>query len=278
MTSTKWVSEAFENFFIVWVSGSICMWCNLYLQDVEANTVRLKEHDQDVLVLEKVPAGNRASNQGNSQPQQKYVCIQHCNCQTMINLFTWYHHFYNSMLSFSVEDGSVCDFFPLYWLITHLVEYNVSISGTALSRVLPRVIRERIFLYSKNHSLYTVFNCNSCGTEGVWENNGNSNARQLKGYEGPWVMTTFGIWISYAGFRVKCFPLVIRMSVFDGNPDFKYKTVYWLQPRSIHLASFILIPANVKRPLASHFSDVLFNLSLFQHTDVQFQLLLQLTT
>lgn len=47
------------------------MWCNLYLQDVEANTVRLKEHDQDVLVLEKVPAGNRASNQGNSQPQQK---------------------------------------------------------------------------------------------------------------------------------------------------------------------------------------------------------------
>lgn len=45
------------------------MWCNLYLQDVEANTVRLKEHDQDVLVLEKVLC--RASNQGNSQPQQK---------------------------------------------------------------------------------------------------------------------------------------------------------------------------------------------------------------
>lgn len=47
------------------------MWCDLYLQDVEANTVRLKEHDQDVLVLEKVPAGNRASNQGNAQSQQK---------------------------------------------------------------------------------------------------------------------------------------------------------------------------------------------------------------
>ncbi|XP_066201815.1 rap guanine nucleotide exchange factor 4 isoform X3 [Saccopteryx leptura] len=45
---------------------------NRILRDVEANTVRLKEHDQDVLVLEKVPAGNRASNQGNSQPQQKY--------------------------------------------------------------------------------------------------------------------------------------------------------------------------------------------------------------
>jgi len=46
------------------------------LQDVEANTVRLKEHDQDVLVLEKIPAGNRVSNQVNSQPQHKYVFIQ----------------------------------------------------------------------------------------------------------------------------------------------------------------------------------------------------------
>jgi len=48
---------------------------NRILRDVEANTVRLKEHDQDVLVLEKVPAGNRASNQGNSQPQQKYTVM-----------------------------------------------------------------------------------------------------------------------------------------------------------------------------------------------------------
>uniref|UniRef100_A0A8C0FMD4 Rap guanine nucleotide exchange factor 4 n=1 Tax=Bubo bubo TaxID=30461 RepID=A0A8C0FMD4_BUBBB len=40
---------------------------NRILRDVEANTVRLKEHDQDVLVLEKIPAGNRVSNQGNSQ-------------------------------------------------------------------------------------------------------------------------------------------------------------------------------------------------------------------
>uniref|UniRef100_A0A8C8SL43 Rap guanine nucleotide exchange factor 4 n=1 Tax=Pelusios castaneus TaxID=367368 RepID=A0A8C8SL43_9SAUR len=40
---------------------------NRILRDVEANTVRLKEHDQDVLVLEKIPAGNRTSNQGNSQ-------------------------------------------------------------------------------------------------------------------------------------------------------------------------------------------------------------------
>ncbi|XP_067405332.1 rap guanine nucleotide exchange factor 4 [Emydura macquarii macquarii] len=48
---------------------------NRILRDVEANTVRLKEHDQDVLVLEKIPAGNRASNQGNSQPQHKYTVM-----------------------------------------------------------------------------------------------------------------------------------------------------------------------------------------------------------
>uniref|UniRef100_A0A8C8SIQ0 Rap guanine nucleotide exchange factor 4 n=1 Tax=Pelusios castaneus TaxID=367368 RepID=A0A8C8SIQ0_9SAUR len=48
---------------------------NRILRDVEANTVRLKEHDQDVLVLEKIPAGNRTSNQGNSQPQHKYTVM-----------------------------------------------------------------------------------------------------------------------------------------------------------------------------------------------------------
>ncbi|KAH0621497.1 hypothetical protein JD844_022861, partial [Phrynosoma platyrhinos] len=49
---------------------------NRILRDVEANTVRLKEHDQDVLVLEKISAGNRASNQGNSQPpQHKYIVM-----------------------------------------------------------------------------------------------------------------------------------------------------------------------------------------------------------
>uniref|UniRef100_A0A8D2LXE9 Rap guanine nucleotide exchange factor 4 n=1 Tax=Varanus komodoensis TaxID=61221 RepID=A0A8D2LXE9_VARKO len=49
---------------------------NRILRDVEANTVRLKEHDQDVLVLEKIPAGNRAANQGISQPpQQKYIVM-----------------------------------------------------------------------------------------------------------------------------------------------------------------------------------------------------------
>lgn len=126
---------------------------NLCLQDVEANTVRLKEHDQDVLVLEKVPAGSRASNQGNSQPQQKYVCIRHCNRQTMINLFTWYH-FYNSMFSLSLFfflwKMAVCmTFFSLYWLITHLVAYNVSISGTALRLVLWRVVPERILSFSE---------------------------------------------------------------------------------------------------------------------------------
>ncbi|XP_039555170.1 rap guanine nucleotide exchange factor 4 isoform X2 [Passer montanus] len=48
---------------------------NRILRDVEANTVRLKEHDQDVLVLEKIPAGSRISNQGNSQPQHKYIVM-----------------------------------------------------------------------------------------------------------------------------------------------------------------------------------------------------------
>ncbi|POI33994.1 hypothetical protein CIB84_002255, partial [Bambusicola thoracicus] len=48
---------------------------NRILRDVEANTVRLKEHDQDVLVLEKIPAGNRISNQGSSQPQHKYIVM-----------------------------------------------------------------------------------------------------------------------------------------------------------------------------------------------------------
>ncbi|XP_048340116.1 rap guanine nucleotide exchange factor 4 isoform X2 [Sphaerodactylus townsendi] len=49
---------------------------NRILRDVEANTVRLKEHDQDVLVLEKVSPGNRASNQGSSQPLQlKYTVM-----------------------------------------------------------------------------------------------------------------------------------------------------------------------------------------------------------
>ena len=38
------------------------------VQDVEANTVRLKEHEQPVLVLEKSP---RASNMGSI----KYVCV-----------------------------------------------------------------------------------------------------------------------------------------------------------------------------------------------------------
>ena len=30
-------------------------------QDVEANTVRLKEHGQDVLVLEKIPSNSQSS-------------------------------------------------------------------------------------------------------------------------------------------------------------------------------------------------------------------------
>ncbi|XP_072332267.1 rap guanine nucleotide exchange factor 4 isoform X6 [Scyliorhinus torazame] len=48
---------------------------NRILRDVEANTVRLKEHGQDVLVLEKIPLGNRASNQGSTQIQYKYTVM-----------------------------------------------------------------------------------------------------------------------------------------------------------------------------------------------------------
>nr|XP_060635162.1 rap guanine nucleotide exchange factor 4 isoform X1 [Anolis sagrei ordinatus] len=46
---------------------------NRILRDVEANTVRLKEHEQDVLVLEKIPAGSRTSNQGNAQPNSLLI-------------------------------------------------------------------------------------------------------------------------------------------------------------------------------------------------------------
>ncbi|CAJ0967862.1 unnamed protein product [Ranitomeya imitator] len=41
---------------------------NRILRDVEANTVRLKEHDQDVLVLEKIPSGQQASAQVTQSP------------------------------------------------------------------------------------------------------------------------------------------------------------------------------------------------------------------
>ncbi|KAM8933892.1 rap guanine nucleotide exchange factor 4 [Pelodytes ibericus] len=48
---------------------------NRILRDVEANTVRLKEHDQDVLVLEKIPAGTQVSTQGNPQSPYKYTVM-----------------------------------------------------------------------------------------------------------------------------------------------------------------------------------------------------------
>uniref|UniRef100_UPI00398E7EAB rap guanine nucleotide exchange factor 4 n=1 Tax=Pristiophorus japonicus TaxID=55135 RepID=UPI00398E7EAB len=48
---------------------------NRILRDVEANTVRLKEHGQDVLVLQKIPTGSRASNQGSTQTQYKYTVM-----------------------------------------------------------------------------------------------------------------------------------------------------------------------------------------------------------
>ncbi|KAM4626682.1 rap guanine nucleotide exchange factor 4 isoform 5-T5 [Discoglossus pictus] len=48
---------------------------NRILRDVEANTVRLKEHDQDVLVLEKIPTGTQMSSQSNSQSPYKYTVM-----------------------------------------------------------------------------------------------------------------------------------------------------------------------------------------------------------
>ncbi|XP_048455368.1 rap guanine nucleotide exchange factor 4 isoform X3 [Rhincodon typus] len=48
---------------------------NRILCDVEANTVRLKEHGRDVLVLEKIPMGSRPSNQGSIQTQYKYIVM-----------------------------------------------------------------------------------------------------------------------------------------------------------------------------------------------------------
>lgn len=47
----------------------LCM-C-VYVKDVEANTVRLKEHGQDVLVLEKSLSSSRTSSHGASASQYK---------------------------------------------------------------------------------------------------------------------------------------------------------------------------------------------------------------
>ena len=100
-----------------------------------------------------------------------------------------------------------------------------------------------------------MFNCNSFGAEGIGENNRNRNARQLEGYTGPWVWRTFGICISYVGFLKKCFHLVICISIFDGSPDFRYKTVYWLWPGTIHKTASVVIPANFRRVFASHLTS-----------------------
>jgi len=43
---------------------------SVFIQDVEANTVRLKEHGQDVLVLEKIPT-NTQSADGSVQAHYK---------------------------------------------------------------------------------------------------------------------------------------------------------------------------------------------------------------
>ncbi|KAM4609458.1 rap guanine nucleotide exchange factor 4 [Polymixia lowei] len=48
---------------------------NRILRDVEANTVRLKEHGQDVLVLEKSLSGGRSSVQGTTSSHYKYTVM-----------------------------------------------------------------------------------------------------------------------------------------------------------------------------------------------------------
>ncbi|XP_078142172.1 rap guanine nucleotide exchange factor 4 isoform X3 [Centroberyx gerrardi] len=48
---------------------------NRILRDVEANTVRLKEHDQDVLVLEKSLTGSRTSIHGATSSHYKYTVM-----------------------------------------------------------------------------------------------------------------------------------------------------------------------------------------------------------
>ncbi|XP_036395990.1 rap guanine nucleotide exchange factor 4-like [Megalops cyprinoides] len=48
---------------------------NRILRDVEANTVRLKEHDQDVLVLEKTPSSSRNSTHGTTPAHYKYTVM-----------------------------------------------------------------------------------------------------------------------------------------------------------------------------------------------------------
>lgn len=123
---------------------------------------------------------------------------------------------------FFVEDGSVCvTFFSLYWLITHLVEYNVSISGTALSLVLPSGMLERIFSYSKNLSVHTI-QLNSFGTEGRERTMGAGTPGSFK--DAAEVMRISGIWMSYVGLLRKCFHLIIRMNVW-WKPGFQIQNI-----------------------------------------------------
>lgn len=46
---------------------------NRILKDVEANTVRLKEHTKDVLILEKIPFNTKNEIDGTSQACYKYL-------------------------------------------------------------------------------------------------------------------------------------------------------------------------------------------------------------
>jgi Rap guanine nucleotide exchange factor 4 len=45
---------------------------NRILKDVEANKVRLKEHNKDVLILEKLPFNTKNDIDGSSQAVYKY--------------------------------------------------------------------------------------------------------------------------------------------------------------------------------------------------------------
>lgn len=157
------------------------------------------------------------------------------------------------MFSSSVGDSSVCVCLSLYWLITHVVEYNVSISGTVSSLVLHWVIPGSIFPYCKKMLCIqrsTVIAWGLKASERTMKSEWQvaQKIRKPLDDEDLWYLNF------YVGFLKTCFHLVITMRIFRRKLDFKYKTGCWLQPRSAHLASSVLIPANVQRIFASHFS------------------------
>uniref|UniRef100_A0AAX7TIS0 Rap guanine nucleotide exchange factor (GEF) 4 n=1 Tax=Astatotilapia calliptera TaxID=8154 RepID=A0AAX7TIS0_ASTCA len=76
---------------------------NRILRDVEANTVRLKEHGQDVLVLEKSLSSSRTSVQGSSSSHYKYNVMSGTPEKIL-------EHLLEMILSFFVTDSALDDF------------------------------------------------------------------------------------------------------------------------------------------------------------------------